>query len=545
VRERIGSYRIERVLAQGGMGLVYKGRHETLGRDAAIKTLLPKSAGDASLRQRLLREAQAQARLQHQNVVTVYDLIDDHDELFIAMEFVEGETLAALLDRAPRGRLTLEEALPIFDQVLDALEYVHGEKIIHRDVKPSNVMVCGSRVKLADFGIALLSDEPRMTASLQLLGSLPYMSPEQLQAKSLDRRTDIYSAALVLYRMVAGCQAFRAQEYLAQVHERMAGPPALRMLVPELPIGVCDAVGIALRHEPAERFHAAATFAEALREGAAGFFVSAPQPIDNEAPTEVLADAVVEPPPRKPAVVAGFAIAGGLAAAAFVIHDRLGEQSFPAAAPVSTKAIIESSIAPPVIVDRPAPPVQPPLEPRRSEPAKTSPFVPPERTPVDDGAAKRRELDELREAIRTGLTRAETDLGFERFDVALEELDRIAALAQRRPEELAEDRRQIAGLRSRVTVARVAAETRKAEDALWASRLADIEEDLRAERWPEAERFAKNIGDDPRAPEQVATRARALLQLAKEGRRNAFKDTQVGPNTNTIRKPSSPPRNER
>jgi hypothetical protein len=157
----------------------------------------------------------------------------------------------------------------------------------------------------------------------------------------------------------------------------------------------------------------------------------------------------------------------------------------------------------------------------------------------------RRELKELRDAIRIGLARAEADLGFERFDVCLEELDRIAALAQRRPDALTAEREQIAGLRSRVTAARVAAETRKVQDALWASRLSEIEEDLRAERWPEAERFAKNIGEDPRAPEPVATRARALLQQAKEGRRNAFKDTQVGPNTNTIRKPSSPPGNQR
>ncbi len=527
------------------MGLVYKGRHETLGRAAAIKTLLPKSAGDAALRQRLLREAQAQARLQHPNVVAVYDLIDEHDELFIAMEYVEGETLAALLDRSTRARLTLEEALPIFEQVLDALEYVHGEKIIHRDVKPSNVMVCGSRVKLADFGIALLSETPRITASLQLIGSPPYMSPEQLQARSLDRRTDIYSAALVLYRMVAGRQAFEAREYLAQIHERVVGPPELRTFAPDLPIGVCEAVRIALRHDPDERFPSAAAFGEALREGAVGFFVSAPPPIEVDATTEVLPVVVQEPPSRKPAVVAGFAIAGGLAAASFVVRDRLREQPFPVAAPSTTR--IATSIPAPVFVETPGlalppPPQQP--EARKSEPVKTTPFAAVERDPVDDGAAKRHELDALRKAILTGLARAENDLAFERFDIAIEELDRIAELAQRRAQDLSEEREQIAALRSRVTVARVAAETRKAQDAVWASRLSEIEEDLREERWPEAERFAKNLGDDPRAPESIVTRARALLQLAKEGRKNAFKDTQVGPNTNTIRKPSSPPRNQ-
>lgn len=544
MRERIGSYRIEKVLAHGGMGLVYKGRHETLGRDAAIKTLLPKSAGDAALRHRLLREAQAQARLQHPNVVAVYDFIDDHDELFIAMEYVEGETLAALLDRSPRQRLTYREALPLLEQVLDALEYVHNERIVHRDVKPSNVMVCGSRVKLADFGIALLNDEPRLTASLHLIGSPPYMSPEQLQTRSIDHRSDLYSAALVLYRMVSGRPPFEAKEYLAQIHERMVGPPDLRSLVPELPVGVCEAVAIALRHDPEQRFHSAGAFRDALREGVVGFLVTSPPPVEAEVKTEVLT-VVHATPSHRPAVAAGLVVAGGLAAASLVFQQRPGRPPFPEKAPASPQLVVSRTIPAPVILEAPAPSVQPPAEPAKDEPPKAVPFPAPKPAPVEDEEAKRgRELSALRDAIRAGLARAETDLGLQHFDTAIEGLDRVAAMAQRYAFDLQDERAQIAELRTRVTDARVAMRTSEAQAALWASRLSDIEEDLRAERWPEAERFAKNITDDPRAPDAITARARALLQQAREGFRSAFSDTTLGPNSNKIRKPSSPPRKE-
>jgi eukaryotic-like serine/threonine-protein kinase len=536
------------------MALVYKGRHESLGRDAAIKTLLPKDAGDAALRARLLREAQAQAHLKHEHIVTVYDLIEENDELFIAMEYVDGETLAALLDRQPRSRLKLDEALPLFEQVLDALAYVHDEKIVHRDVKPSNVMVCGNRVKLADFGIALLTESPRITASLQLIGSPPYMSPEQLEGKGVDSRSDIYSAALVLYRMLAGRAAFEAKEYFAQIQERFAGPVDLRTLVPELPAGVCDAIAIALRHGRDERFRSVGAFRDALREGAVGFFVSAPQAIEDdvlpnadEVPTERLplaaATTTEPPPPWRAMTLAAVVTAGTLAAAIAVIRKQPDRQSFPVNAPAQ-KSAVASAIPQSVILEMPVPRTEPP----KVEPPKPNPFPSPATTrseAVEDTEAKRRnELEALRDAIRRGLAHAQEELGVAHFDGAIEELDRVAEMAQRRPGDLRDERAEIAELRARVVEKRVAAEQERAEAAQWASRLADIEEDLRAEHWPEAERFANGIAKDPHAPEAIVARARALLERAKEGRRNAFKDTQVGPTNNTIRKPSSPPRNE-
>jgi serine/threonine-protein kinase len=538
------------------MGLVYKGRHENLARDVVIKTLLPKDAGDAGLRARLRREAQAQAGLKHDHIVTVYDLIEDHDELFIAMEYIDGETLAALVERQPGSRLTLDDALPLFTQALDALAYVHGEKIVHRDVKPSNFLIAGSHLKLADFGIALLTESPHITASHQLLGSPPYMSPEQLEGKSVDQRSDIYSAALVLYRMLAGTPPFGKLDYFAHIHARLAGPAALHTAAPEVPAGVCDAIAIALRYDREERFHSAAAFRDALHEGAAGFLISPPQVIvdpplkQDDIPTERLPDAPAREPERRPsATIAPIVIASVfVAAAGAIILTHPHRQTVPPVTPPVQQTVgvpqpIIATVMPPLVrVDTMAPArVTATAEP----PKKPPPLMPPTKAePVVDLEANRRhELELLRESIRRDLTMAEQELVVLHFDTAIADLDRAAEMAQRDPADFLEERDQIAQLRTRVVEKRVAVEAAKAEAAQWASRLAGVEEDLRAEHWPEAERFAKGIANDTHAPEDIAARARTLLERAKEGRKNAFKDTQVGTTNNTIRKPSSPPGN--
>jgi predicted Ser/Thr protein kinase len=539
------------------MGLVYKGRQENLARDAVIKTLLPRDVGDAALRARLRREAQAQASLKHNHIVTVYDLIEDHDEIFIAMEYIDGETLAEFVERQPGSRLTLDDALPLFTQALDALAYVHDEKIVHRDVKPSNFLIAGGHLKLADFGIALLTESPHITASHQLLGSPPYMSPEQLEGKSVDQRSDIYSAALVLYRMLAGIPPFGALDYFAHIQARVAGPAALRTLVPEVPAGVCDAIKIALRYDREERFRCAAAFRDALHEGAAGFFISAPQVIGDatlkqeDIPTERLPDAPARELERRPTaatlpvvVIASVFVA---AAGAFIATHPRREAVAPVTPPIqqpgaAPQPIIAAAVPSPVPIDTTAP-VRDTA--KAEQPKRPPSLMPPMKNePVEDLEAKRRrELESLRESIRRDLTAAEQELVVLHFDTAIGDLDRAAEMAQRDPIEFREEREQIAQLRTRVVEKRVAVEAAKAEAAQWASRLAGVEEDLRAERWPEAERFAKGIANDARAPEDIAARARTLLERAKEGRKNAFKDTQVGPTNNTIRKPSSPPGN--
>lgn len=555
MRERIGSYRIESVLGEGGMGLVYKGRHESLGRDAAIKTLAPRRAGDAAFRARLLREAQAQARLQHEHIVAVYDLIEEGDELFIAMEYVDGVTLTKqIAERA----LPLSEALALFTQVLDALAYVHEAKIVHRDVKPSNVMVCrNGAVKIADFGIALLTDSPRMTASRERIGSPLYMSPEHLEGKSIDHRSDIYSAALVLYRMLAGRDAFHeTNDFFAQVRERYEGAVDLHTVVPALPSGVCDAVAIALRHDPEQRFASIAEFRDALKDSAAGFFVFEPQPvevetvrIEDEVPTERVSVAAAPPPepPRHTSLAVAFAVAITVVLVIAIATLLLRSEKQPLLPNVPPK---QGSMQPATVIIEPPTPapqtstqlIAPPRTLSNPERPKVPPFSSPATTTEDLEAKHRAELEALREAIRRSIADAEQQLGGEHYDAALKDLDDAAEKTQRAPDDFRDERTQISDLRARIVEKRVAAKAAESEAARWAQRLADIEEDLSKEHWPEAERFANGIASDPRAPDAVVSRARTLLQRAKEGRVKSFSDTTIGTTTNAVRKPSSPPR---
>jgi hypothetical protein len=326
-------------------------------------------------------------------------------------------------------------------------------------------------------------------------------------------------------------------------------------VAPGVPSGVCDAIAIALRYDREERFAAAAVFHDALHEGAAGFFISAPPIVpdapplnEDDIPTVPLRVAPAPvPEQRRPAVIVRTIIASAfVAVATAIILTKPRPQTIPPTAPTqkplvaAPKSVIDTVI--PSVVNLGT--VAPVVKTVEVAPPKKAPFAAPAtRTePSEDLEAKgRRELDSLRASVRLGLTLAEQELGILRFDAAIADLDRVAEMAQRDPVEFRDERDQIAQLRTRVVEKRVAVEAAKAEAAQWASRLAGVEEDLRAEHWPEAERFAGGIANDARAPEAVAARAKTLLERAKEGRKNAFKDTQVGPTNNTIRKPSSPP----
>ena len=333
MRQRIGPYRIEKVIGNGGMGLVYKGRHESLDRCAALKALLPSDALDAAARQRLVHEARAHALLAHENIVSVYDFIPDDGELFIAMEYVDGETLTALLERSPSRRLPADAALRLILQVLAALAHVHAGKITHRDVKPSNVLVCNGNVKLTDFGIALVPDAPRLTAQQRLIGTIQYMSPEQLQGKDADSRSDIYSAALVLYAMLAGDPPFPSRDPLTALSQRMAGAPSLRRIVPDLAPGIWEAICTALQVDPEQRFPSAAAFRGVLHEISVGFLQRRSDP-EEDIPTEVRESITeAEPLPDAPShsIVPWIVLATGLPAAGYVLVNLLSHP--PPAAP--------------------------------------------------------------------------------------------------------------------------------------------------------------------------------------------------------------------
>ena len=230
VPSRIGHYQIERKIGEGGMGVVYAARDERLARTIALKTLSAPAADDVA-RQRLWREARAAASVNHPNVCQIYEIGEDAGRVFIAMELLEGEALAARLDR---GALTAAEALPIGLGVLAALAALHARGIVHRDLKPSNVFLTPHGVKLLDFGLAQpeLAGGDGLAAGLTrtgiVMGTPRYMSPEQVAGEPVDLRSDLFAAGTILFEMLAGRPAFAGRSIVEVLHAtRYEQPPAL------------------------------------------------------------------------------------------------------------------------------------------------------------------------------------------------------------------------------------------------------------------------------------------------------------------------------
>jgi len=229
VPERIGRYQILGELGQGAMGTVYRGRDEMLDRDVAVK-VMSKGLADADARARFLREARAAARLQHPNIVVIYELGDHEGAPFMALELLEGVDLQRAIDGGirPDPRATL----PVVLQLLAGLGHAHEHGIVHRDVKPSNVFLpFGRPAKIMDFGVARLTGQVATTSGV-VVGTASYMSPEQASAGEIDGRSDLFSAGLILYELVTGEKAYRADSIVAMIYKLMHEPPDLS-LIPE------------------------------------------------------------------------------------------------------------------------------------------------------------------------------------------------------------------------------------------------------------------------------------------------------------------------
>jgi eukaryotic-like serine/threonine-protein kinase len=260
-----GRYRIEANIGAGGMAVVYRGFDPVLNRTVAIKVLNPQFATDASFVDRFRREAQAAARLNHPNIVGVYDHGADDGTQYIVMEFIEGRTLAAALSAGRRP--SPMQAVEVTQHICDALAAAHAQGVIHRDIKPENVMVTrDGTVKVMDFGIArLLSGPETAPQTSAVLGTASYLSPEQAQGQPVDARTDIYSLGIVLYEMLAGRPPFTGESPVAiaykQVNEAPLPPSELN---PEVSPSLDAVVMRTLAKNPANRYQSAEEFAEDL-----------------------------------------------------------------------------------------------------------------------------------------------------------------------------------------------------------------------------------------------------------------------------------------
>jgi len=262
-KKRIGDYEIIDELGSGGMGRVYRVRNVISDRVEAMKVLLPDLAGRQELAARFLREIKLLASLNHPNIAALRTALTVDNQLIMIMEYVEGTTLAARLEHGP---LATADALNYMDQVLDALSYAHKQGVIHRDIKPANMMLTPQGVvKLMDFGIARSGDDRTLTQAGTTMGSLSYMSPEQVKGEVVDARSDLYSVGVSLYEMVTGQRPFQTgSDYaIMAAHVKEAPKPPLE-LQPTLPAALNEIILMAIAKEPGARFQSADAFRNAL-----------------------------------------------------------------------------------------------------------------------------------------------------------------------------------------------------------------------------------------------------------------------------------------
>jgi eukaryotic-like serine/threonine-protein kinase len=258
-----GDYEVLERIGQGGMGAVYRVRHAISDRVEAMKVLLPDLHAAEGLEERFLREIKVQASLSHPNIASLHTAFRVGNQLLMVMEFIEGESLRTVI--TTRGA-TISESVGYVREVLKALSYAHGRGVVHRDIKPGNIMIArGGQVKLLDFGLASAVKGTQLTRSGVVMGSMPYMSPEQVRSLPTDARSDLYSLGVMLYQMVTGTMPIPGENDYALMHGHVNHVPAAASAVnPNVPSWISAAISKALEKDVARRFQSADEFAWAL-----------------------------------------------------------------------------------------------------------------------------------------------------------------------------------------------------------------------------------------------------------------------------------------
>ena len=288
----LGRYQIRGVLGKGAMGLVYDGHDASLNRRVAIKTILTRDLDEATARdyeKRFQREVRAVARLNHPHIVQVYDFGTEGELAYIVMEYIEGKELKDHL--AAKEPFDLGAIFRMMGELLDALEFAHQAGVIHRDVKPANVMLdAGRRVKLTDFGVARITeaegDSADMTRAGAMVGTPSYMSPEQLQGQPIDRRVDVFSAGVLFYQLLTGKKPFEGSGF-ALAKKIVQDDPAPPSSIMQIPPAIDRVVAKALAKAPGRRYQSAREFAEALALVREGKFVEEASEAEQEFWNEV------------------------------------------------------------------------------------------------------------------------------------------------------------------------------------------------------------------------------------------------------------------
>ena len=396
--ERIGRYKIVRELGRGAMGVVYHAIDPNIGRPVAIKTIQFGGGRNPEeqnrLRERLFREARSAGILSHPGIVTVYDVEQQGDLAYIAMEYVDGPTLDQVLSEAQP--IPPERMFSILGQTAVALDYAHQKGIVHRDIKPANIMIArDGTAKITDFGIAKITASDQLTMTGNIVGTPHYMSPEQVQGQPVDGRSDQFSLAVIAFEMLTGEKPYSGEHLTTVVYKIVAEEPAApHRLNPTIGVAIESVVRKSLSKKPDLRYATCQEFARALEKACAaskgwrtmprGGSLNEPTMVDSAKPVVML------PPARRASVeqrTTGFLpfllailVAAGLLAligwqAAPWLSNQVQATKPPAPPPAEA--------APPAVAVAPGPEGAPaPVEP------KPSPMPPPATTPAEEPAAK-------------------------------------------------------------------------------------------------------------------------------------------------------------
>jgi predicted Ser/Thr protein kinase/tetratricopeptide (TPR) repeat protein len=323
--EKIGKYKVLGTLGRGGMGIVYKGLDPDIEREVAIKTIrfdaIAEGAEKQDMLARVVREAKAAGRLNHPNIITIYDVLYEGDLTFIVMQYIDGQSLQALVDTGKR--FSPAEVIDLLRPVADALDYAHQNGIVHRDIKPANILIDKKgRPYLADFGVARM-EASTMTGPGKTIGTLSYMSPEQVMGGNVDHRADIFALGVILYELLTGKKPFAGDNLSTIVYKIVnEEPPRVTEINRDLPRGYEDVVRKVLAKKPEERYQSGRELVADLED-----------PSKLAEATRAYGSGIGEPAKGPAGKKWRLALAGGLiifavlAGAGYKILSRAGEKS--------------------------------------------------------------------------------------------------------------------------------------------------------------------------------------------------------------------------
>ncbi|MFC7440688.1 protein kinase domain-containing protein [Laceyella putida] len=326
-----GRYEILHPLGEGGMAVVYKAKDHLLNRHVAIKVMNQKLHEGEPAIQRFIREAQTAGKFSHPNIVNVFDIGNENDLYYMVMELIEGPTLGKLIEE--RGPLPAKEAISIMMQICDGLAHAHKHEIIHRDIKPHNIMcTANGTYKITDFGISrLLSAATQYTKTGTVMGSVHYFSPEQACGQELNYSSDLYSLGIVLYELVTGDVPFDADQSVAIALKHLQEPvPDPRDKNQALPAALCDIIYKALEKKPEDRYQSAEELKQALQKALFAPAHALETPEENQCPTQTETAVTVETARSKPRKFFRFALLGTIPLVlilGFVFFNVSGEKA--------------------------------------------------------------------------------------------------------------------------------------------------------------------------------------------------------------------------